>query len=764
MRALNSEKLLWKSRGFTLIEMAIVVMILGLVIAGFTPLYRLYLEDKAVHETKVNIDGITAAIGSFRAVNGRYPCPASLTAQRGAPDYGRENCADYNGAINPGTCDNSTGLCRETSLRTTDFMNPYAPGFPVIPNGNPVVRVGAIPFRELNLPEKGAYDGYDSRIVYAVTENLMNDITFRADKGGIEIIDDATPPVTLLDPPASAHFLVLSLGKNARGAYNKTGTQTSPCPVAGPEAENCNVALNSRYRFTPHSSNNANEYDDTMTYFTQSEVPLWQFSTAPNQKNSIVQKPGGDVGMNFVAASASFVGSTGHLTTKQAQISGDLRADNDPIDDDATNAVTFQGKIMANNLCPSSGLAGGDCFKTEVLAGEISTGSGMKCPEDDIDYPDPTKTGPYMLGIAKNKPICGTPKLKCAPGQILTGVKANGDLECTANTSCAKQDVNLCGSTLTLNAALSGSPPQTIVAGLTAIQKFACTAGQWGIISSAGVCGCTAQNSKTTNVPCGWAFSGTVTQTSNYICPTAASPRGTLPYWSTPTPPVYQNWMASWTYPAGSSCHCVGATDEYIPYCAPNHLPRDANGAIVTKQTRSSVCTSALGGGWTPWSPAYTCQCNPPSDTNPQTQTVLCGGNSDPGATKTQKRTYIPATCGWTAWVDDDISACICTTTWSETRVEPTCPAGEVGTVTNKYTYDCTGTPKITPVTDTCAAPPPVTCYWKPNGSSQFSTNRAGPQAYTVGNPPCTCNENAPQCHTGSNGNFQIYQNCTCGG
>ncbi|HEX2621182.1 MAG TPA: hypothetical protein VHL11_13565, partial [Phototrophicaceae bacterium] len=499
--------------------MAIVIMILGVAIAAFSPLYKLHMDYQETQKTKISIDDITASIGGFRAVNGRYPCPASLTAQHGDANYGREDCSDLTALAPAGTCVN--GICREQSERAIPHMDPYLPGNPIV-GTPPMVRVGAVPFRELNIDESEAYDGYDNRVMYVVTENLMDDVTFRADQGGIEIVNDATPATPIISPAASAHFLIFSYGKDTVGAYNKSGTRNA-CTPGVTETENCNTAVNSRYKQAQVRSNTSGSYfDDVMTYFTQTEVPLWQLST--REQGSIMQKPGGDVGMNFLSASDSFIGSAG-ATTKQAQINGDLVAQDDPTTG-TPMAPQIEGDIMTDNLCPSGGLASGDCFSTDLLAGTVNisagvnVGGGMKCPEDDTTG----STGPYMLGVANGQPICGsqTP-IQCPPGEIMTGINPNGEIECAANSSCTTQSVSVCGSNKTLTAGVDGTT-HTVTGGLTMSQTFECQNSSWVQTSSAGVCTCAARADQTrNNQACATGFTGTLTQTRSYICPVAGN-------------------------------------------------------------------------------------------------------------------------------------------------------------------------------------------------------------------------------------------------
>ena len=154
--------------GFTLVEMAVCILIIGLLISAGCSAYYLYLVRQAAQTTKTNVETIASAIGDYRTLYGRYPCPASLTAQRTDPAYGHESATDCTTAL-------PAGVFRETSTRT-----PYQ--YPTQPAPEePLVRIGAIPFRELNMQEDQSLDGYDHRIFYAVTERLATSADFKPD-------------------------------------------------------------------------------------------------------------------------------------------------------------------------------------------------------------------------------------------------------------------------------------------------------------------------------------------------------------------------------------------------------------------------------------------------------------------------------------------------------------------------------------------------------------------------------------------------------
>ncbi len=734
------------SSGFTLIEMAVVLMIMGIAVVSFTPLYKLHLEHKAIETTQSNVDNVTAAISSFRAVNGRYPCPSSLTAVRGDNNYGYEDCTNYNGVINPGTCDTGaagTGICREQSERSITYLNPFVAGNPPI-TANPTIRVGTLPFRDLNIDEKKIYDGYNNRVVYAITENLMFDATFRGNQGGIEIFNNATTPASVLTPAASAHFVVLSQGKNGNGAYTRSGVQLN-CPAASVESANCDTTVNSRYTLTQHNSVlGATEFDDIMTYFTQSEVPLWQFSS--QQRGDIMQKPGGDVGMNFSASSMNFVGDAAvpNSGTKQAQINGALRAT-----DDTTTGATEEGRVMADDLCHSSGV----CFQTSVIAGTVAAGEGMRCPTDD-----PDGTGQYMVGVANNAPICEDDlPMPCPPGQLMAGINPKGRIICKSNIQCPEITVLICDQKRTL-AASAPSTVVTVEAGLTAYASYYCTnSGSWKNqnVTPAGMCTCAPEVDQTNNnMQCGPGFSDTFTQTRTHKCPVESDPNGTMAKWNAWEPSNYTGAQKTWTYPPEVPCACVGDTDTRNVNCTLS----DAVPSVAT-QTRTFNCTGQKSGKWSNWSPPNaesTCACPAQFDNY---KWVDCGGNNTSQSKKQVKKTFNTKTCKWSAPVDIDITNCKCTE-WDELR-NAGCLDGYSGSRMMNDHYNCPSGVTTTPVSDTCAPPPPRTCSWEStSNTNQSDTTQGGVRKGSDCSD--TCDATRPTCYTGSVDNYQIYYNCVC--
>jgi prepilin-type N-terminal cleavage/methylation domain-containing protein len=68
------------NNGFTLVEMAIVMLIITLLMAGLVPTISSQIEQRQRNETRKQLDEIRDALLGFVVANGRLPCPASITS------------------------------------------------------------------------------------------------------------------------------------------------------------------------------------------------------------------------------------------------------------------------------------------------------------------------------------------------------------------------------------------------------------------------------------------------------------------------------------------------------------------------------------------------------------------------------------------------------------------------------------------------------------------------------------------------------------
>ena len=171
--------------GFTLLEVALTLIVLGVILAPAIMLYHQHKIAEDWEKTEYNIDTVQTKIGGFRSIYGRYPCPAPLTAQPGEIEYGHEDCTIHAlGSCVDGTCTSKNAISGKTILE------------------------GTLPFKILDLDESQAYDKYGNRLIYAVTADLTTSSTYTIGGGGISVDSyNDSGSVSAVNPPGSAHFV-----------------------------------------------------------------------------------------------------------------------------------------------------------------------------------------------------------------------------------------------------------------------------------------------------------------------------------------------------------------------------------------------------------------------------------------------------------------------------------------------------------------------------------------------------------------------------
>lgn len=225
--------------GASLIGMAMVIMMIGLMVAGASVLYKNYDQITANQDTVDRNLIIRNAIKEFVSRNGRYPCPAPLNAPPDSIRYGRE---DSTPAASPPACD-SASYYNEAGIRGAGPV--LAPpsvsrGIYITPGrattGN--IIIGAIPTRSLNISDDNMYDGHGMRYIYVITARMASpgyDVSH--DIGGIEIQDENGQ--SLSSTPGHVAYSFFSPGIDRRGAYNYEGVVIESCDTSTDAGENC---------------------------------------------------------------------------------------------------------------------------------------------------------------------------------------------------------------------------------------------------------------------------------------------------------------------------------------------------------------------------------------------------------------------------------------------------------------------------------------------------------------------------------------------
>ena len=235
----------YSEKGFTLLELSIVIIIGGILLSFLGTALLAYLEKSRIETTEFRIAKIQESLTQYLSVNGHYPCAANRFLGADDAQFGRMVSATCNSGAHAGT------------VRTAG------------------VRIGAVPTRTLNLPDEMIADAWGQKFIYAVTEDQATNLQYRADGGLISVIDGANN--SLVSPAGTAHYVVSSTGRTAEGSYPIiAGTLPSvPCQDGATlDGENCNDDAVFRSTLVSSDADLADFFDD-YTYFKGQTAPVF---------------------------------------------------------------------------------------------------------------------------------------------------------------------------------------------------------------------------------------------------------------------------------------------------------------------------------------------------------------------------------------------------------------------------------------------------------------------------------------------------------
>jgi prepilin-type N-terminal cleavage/methylation domain-containing protein len=224
------------SHGFTLVEIAVVIVVLSLLLAMIAGIATAMLGQQRREVTRQRLAGIETAIALFVSQNQRLPCPANGTL---AGTDANAGVAQFT-AGPPITC--SVGGVANSQQH------------------------GVVPWRALGISEQDATDGWGNRLTYRVDPDFVTapamNMTY-CDPGGIAVAASLASPAGFcngactsatfpasctapssvtndqglqvrnlggtaimdptIDPSTGAAYVVISHGENASGGYNNQG-------------------------------------------------------------------------------------------------------------------------------------------------------------------------------------------------------------------------------------------------------------------------------------------------------------------------------------------------------------------------------------------------------------------------------------------------------------------------------------------------------------------------------------------------------------
>lgn len=396
---------LHNNSGFTLVEIAIGMVILGLIMTPLLALYNIEYKQLKINETQESFRTVEDALKSYVSENNIFPMPASLIENEGDATYGQSIVNN----VLPNICpDLSTGVC--------------ASG----PDGLNDVVIGFVPFATLQIEEDYAYDSWGNKLIYVVTvQQAVNDgvYTFvQLGDGGVDLmaLDNAGNPVLLNGTAEYSNFqaVLVSTGPTGKGGFNADGNMIQTCIEPGNpeyEDENCSFTTNNAssdvFLIDANRSSDATiNPDDNGTRSDQSGPTFYDDYTFEIKEISVESWDKKESAEEDIVSTASRLAIGEQNPETALHLRGDLLASDDPL----TTTVT-EGKVQTDILSDNTGAFQ---MTPEVITG---TDPNMNCFSNSLNGLEP------VVGIGNNRVFCASPIASSGSSPILPQTQYNGN-------------------------------------------------------------------------------------------------------------------------------------------------------------------------------------------------------------------------------------------------------------------------------------------------------------------------------------------------
>ncbi len=430
-----------EERGLTLIELAIVTIIAGILIAGAARAFSIYYKQAKIEQQNETVDNLASSLAEYFGTNGWYPCPASLTAGPGDAEYGVPTDCEDQATVATEGCNAHYCVVRGNFDHDND---------PVTPPQVHRVRIGAVPFRfgtpaadtdgdgdvdgddnpnvatpanGLDIDGQYALDPYGNRILYALTEN-QGTVNYVKNLGAIRIINEHNNEIV-----DGAEYALVALGADGKGAYNWQGTPGVPCDDApGRDQNNCQEIVAGEgdgvFVSALRSEQQGNGYfDDTVVYRPWVAYFNWENDDRPGGNPRDVQSANiGNVGIgtDLVEDADDPQGPEERLHVRGGHVMAKRRNITDPDDPNPKSPdkeweQRYAGNLFTDEVCDKEG---NNCFTPDLIGGEkmdqcqafeamrgVAAGQSKCEPTLVPDTPEASATCPagyFMYGFSYN--------------------------------------------------------------------------------------------------------------------------------------------------------------------------------------------------------------------------------------------------------------------------------------------------------------------------------------------------------------------------
>lgn len=301
-------------RGFTLLELSIVLAIIGVILSGALAIVIGSLQATQYNKTVERMDAIEKALLSYAIASNRIPCPSDLTLTTASAVYGLEAGASAGGT--------ATGECVTGMTPAANFK--AASG----------TEEGGVPTRALQLPDDTMYDGWGRKFRYAVDPTVTASNALPASV--YSSCSASATAITVNDATGAARttnaaYALISHGANGHGAYTSNGVVVNAGSVNTDEQTNCHCnssAASTTYTPTyiektptQDSSNALDNFDDIVTFKEGWQMQAPNFALSQTVAQCLYVADLGNNRVEIFNTKGSYVGQFGSVGSGNGQFS-----------------------------------------------------------------------------------------------------------------------------------------------------------------------------------------------------------------------------------------------------------------------------------------------------------------------------------------------------------------------------------------------------------------------------------------------------------